>query len=434
MKRSKLNHIPLDKIAWDWRVRTDAALTEDFIESIREKGIIQPISVTTLPDGRYKLIAGERRTRGAKEAGLTEIPAIIREPSDSVDELEVELIENIHRKDFHFLEEARGIQKLHELCKAKNVDWSGRKTAAFLQRPTMSVARALQLAEAAEVLPELEECKTQDEALRMVKAAGEQIILEEIRARQNKAISRGINDLLKIADANYRIGDAFDGLRKLPDNGPWNLLEVDPPYAIDLHENKKSAEGDEEYNEVSPKLYKEWLTLLGKETFRVANPHSWMIFWYGPSWHTEVLAALREGGWSVDEIPAIWVKPTGQTRQPEINLARAYEPFFICRKGKPVLVKRGHRNIFEYSHTKNKYHPTQRPLNMMVDLLDIFCVPSQRVLIPFLGSGTTLRATYKCGLTGMGWDRSKKYKDLFMKAVEEDSYHLDDDKDEGEEE
>jgi len=82
----------------------------ELVESIREKGVIQPIIVRSNKDG-YELIAGERRLRAAHEAGMERIPAIVREMSNE-DALEIGLIENIQRQDINPIEEAGAYQQL----------------------------------------------------------------------------------------------------------------------------------------------------------------------------------------------------------------------------------------------------------------------------------------------------------------------------------
>lgn len=82
-------------------------------ESIRQHGIIQPLTVRRLSSGYYQIIAGERRWRAARMAGLTEVPAIIREMSDA-EEMLFALIENLQREDLTPLEEARGYRTLIE--------------------------------------------------------------------------------------------------------------------------------------------------------------------------------------------------------------------------------------------------------------------------------------------------------------------------------
>ena len=81
--------------------------------SIRELGVLQPVLVRQGADGSYELIAGERRLRAAKRAGLTTIPAIVRE-ADRVASLEQALVENLHRQDLNALEEAAAYSQLIE--------------------------------------------------------------------------------------------------------------------------------------------------------------------------------------------------------------------------------------------------------------------------------------------------------------------------------
>ena len=93
------------------KIFNDLKLTE-LVNSIREKGVVQPIIVQKSDSG-YELIAGERRWRAAQKAGLNKIPAIIREVS-SEESLELALIENIQRENLNPIEEARAYHRLSD--------------------------------------------------------------------------------------------------------------------------------------------------------------------------------------------------------------------------------------------------------------------------------------------------------------------------------
>ena len=95
------------------RKRFEQGALDDLAESIRIHGIIQPLTVRRLASGYYQIIAGERRWRAAKSAGLTEIPAVIIEADDRK-VMELGLIENLQREDLNPAEEARGYQTLME--------------------------------------------------------------------------------------------------------------------------------------------------------------------------------------------------------------------------------------------------------------------------------------------------------------------------------
>lgn len=428
-RKDKLKHVQVADIICEDRAREDLGDLEELKESIKAKGVIQPISL----DSNMRLLAGGRRYTACLELGIPTIPAIIRNDVNEIDAKEIELIENIHRKDFTWQEHARLTAQIDELFRKKDPNWSIRKTGELLDTSKSSVGRELQLAKAMEVIPEIADAKTADDAMKMLKKLEEQAITAELRRRQQQnmetaahsagGIDAGIAAALKQADQNYIIKDVFKGMEGLRTNGHISIIECDPPYGIDLHTQKAGGTA-EEYKEVSREVYETFLQKLTSELYRVAGKDCWMVFWFGQSWSREVYDALVSAGWSVDEIPAIWVKPNGQTLQPELYYARCYEPFYLCRKGKPVMAERGRSNVFSFAGDSNKYHPTQRPVQLIEAILATLSVGMDTVFVPFLGSGATLRACYNRGLKGFGFDLDGKYKDKFMLAVEEDTRKL----------
>lgn len=444
-RKDKLKHVKLEDIIVEGRSREDLGNIDELVESVREKGIIQPITI----DSEMRLMAGGRRYAAAQKLGLPTVPVIQRDFVDAVDSLEIELIENIHRKDFNWAERALLVKKIDDLQRAKHgsENWSNRKTATLLDRSHVGVSQDLRIAAALEAVPELAKYKTADDAFKMVKKMEEHALTQELRNRQNNNVEkveknaaagvavgqldRALAAMARRGDADYIIRDVFVGLAGLPDNGKFNIIECDPPYGIDLNSQKASRQSVDSnvhtYNEVDEDAYPAFLSKLCRELYRVASRNTWMVFWFGPSWHQLVLSSLREAGWEVDEIPAIWAKKQGQTLQPELYLARAYEPFFICRKGKPVLIERGRLNVFSFDGVPGakKYHPTQRPIELISEIFRVFGAGQQNVLIPFLGSGTSLLACYENGFHGLGFDFNDKhpettqgYKDKFLLAVE----------------
>ncbi len=97
--------------AFNPRQRFDEEELRELAGSIREKGLLQPILIRPAGEGRYEIVAGERRWRAAQMAGLHEVPVIVREMDDRA-ALEVALIENVQRSDLNALEEAQGYQRL----------------------------------------------------------------------------------------------------------------------------------------------------------------------------------------------------------------------------------------------------------------------------------------------------------------------------------
>jgi ParB family transcriptional regulator, chromosome partitioning protein len=118
----------------------------DLAESIRAQGVVQPLLVRRVDDG-YELIAGERRWRAARVAGLTEVPVIVRDADDR-GVLELALIENLQREDLNAIEEAQGYARLIEQFKLTQEE-----VAARVGKSRAVVANALRLLKLA---PELQ--------------------------------------------------------------------------------------------------------------------------------------------------------------------------------------------------------------------------------------------------------------------------------------
>lgn len=94
------------------RKHFDHTALEDLVSSIRERGIIEPLVVTEKLDGKYELIAGERRLRAANIAGLRMVPCVVRGQTDDKEKLELAIIENVQRHDLNPIEEAFAYQRL----------------------------------------------------------------------------------------------------------------------------------------------------------------------------------------------------------------------------------------------------------------------------------------------------------------------------------
>ena len=129
------------------RTRMDPGSLEELAASIKAQGLIQPISVRPVGNGRFEIIAGERRWRAAQIAGLAEVPVLIRDiPDDAA--LAMSLIENIQREDLNPLEEAAGIQRLideFQMTHQQAADAVGRSRST-----ASNLLRLLQLAKPAQ--------------------------------------------------------------------------------------------------------------------------------------------------------------------------------------------------------------------------------------------------------------------------------------------
>ena len=103
----------IDRNPYQTRTRFDETLLAELAQSIAATGVVQPIVVRALPNGRHQLIAGERRLLASKKAGKTHIPAIVRQVSDE-QAMEMTIVENLQRADLNPMEQARAYQRLSQ--------------------------------------------------------------------------------------------------------------------------------------------------------------------------------------------------------------------------------------------------------------------------------------------------------------------------------
>lgn len=121
-----ISMVPLDKVTsnpFQPRKEFDESALEELAQSIRQQGVITPITVRHMPDGTYQLIAGERRTKASRLAGLKEIPAYVRTATDN-QMMEMALVENIQRADLNAMEVALAYRSLIEECRLTHEELS----------------------------------------------------------------------------------------------------------------------------------------------------------------------------------------------------------------------------------------------------------------------------------------------------------------------
>ena len=183
------NTLPLEEIVPNKeqpRKTFDETALEELAESIRQHGVLQPLLVRPLPGGGYQLVAGERRYRASRIAGLREVPVVIRELSD-VETMEIAIIENLQREDLNPIEEAEGLQALIDRC-----GFTQDQVAASVGKSRPAIANSLRLLK---LPPEVREM-TKSGTI----SAGHARALVTLGARQQQAAAETVvKDALSVA-------------------------------------------------------------------------------------------------------------------------------------------------------------------------------------------------------------------------------------------
>lgn len=436
-----VSEIPIEQIKYDLdaRGRSDYGDIKQLSISIARHGLIHPIAVyssTNTPP--YELVAGCRRLLACKELKLLNIACRIYDHALSSYELKaIELFENVDRKDMSEVEKAKMISQLHDLMVAINgpkithtPDASGhsmRDTAKMLGKSVSSVSKDIQLAKATEDFPELllEQVGNKTTAMNMLRRFQSALLNRQSAQAADIDKDHPNQHLLRA----YILGDFFDNTLT---SNTYSFIECDPPYGIDLHTMRAAADKqtlNSEYIEIDPLKYFKFLSKLAIKTYHLAAPQSWMIFWYGPQWYQYVKEALNSAGWKVNPIPGIWKKgnTSGQAQSPSTTLGNSYETFLYACKGSPKLRELGRSNIFDFSgvHPLHRIHPTERPKELILELMRVFTWAGANVLVPFAGSGNTLIAANMLGMQGVGFDLSEEFRNAYVQRVMNDISEVD---------
>jgi ParB family chromosome partitioning protein len=229
--RSGLAEIPIDRLRPNPeqpRRSFDEAGLGELAESIRRHGVLQPLLVSEDAEGGYLVIAGERRWRAARAAGLPTVPAVIRERLEARDELALALVENLQRRDLSPLEEARAFEHLrseHGLSQSEIAEQIGRDRS--------TVANALRLLKLPEEIQELVESG------QLSAGHGRTLLgLADDRSRREWA-GRAVRDGMSVRELERVVAEARDAKevrtrsRQRPPKDP-NLVAAEEQLALRL--------------------------------------------------------------------------------------------------------------------------------------------------------------------------------------------------------
>ena len=402
MKRLETKTVLIDTIQVGERFRTDYGDVESLAQSIKSEGLINPITIDT----ESNLLAGGRRLAACKLLGKDSIEVNIFKIESEYELRIIELIENIQRKEMLWSEQANLVQRINILMKKEDPTWTQKQTAGLLNMSTGHTSDQIMIADVSENVPELQELPTFKEAVRTYRALCASMAESELserlqyraetahRAEQGAEDKQSYDPSLAFIATNalaYQIGDCIENIPKLEQE--FDFVEIDPPY---------DASFDYKYDKTKLEIYgnrtyRDFMSLVIESSFHAMRHNSFMLVWFPTRdfcMFSDILRNVFEG--SYDPIPSIWYKETQPAGDIDKMLARRYESFFTAWKGDPVLQLKGLPNVFQYNTVpaNERWHPVQRPLDLMIKLHEIFCPIVGNTLIPFAGSGTPINAHF----------------------------------------
>lgn len=427
------------------RYRKDFGDIEELAASLNKLGQIQPIVL----DRNNNLIAGERRLRASQHNGWDEIGFVYNDALSDIDKKEIEIEENLKRKEFNWPEEVLALDDLYQLKRAKygprtqgsrdGLGFGMQDAAELFDKSIGSIHMDLELAKAVREFKEIAFEKTKHAAFKKYKRLKDKSLREEIAKRQNVA-----DDVLNVFDQKPKAPEERQGAYPTESqvrsakfvgygtlyNGdcqmvtrylPTSILDVlvtDPPYGLGLFKEgddtsgKRLAEHEGGLYDDDPFRVMDMLSKVFTTCNRILKPDGHAYIFFHSTWYEQMYDMLCQafGKTYVDPTPLVWCKNTSGIGNPNERWVYAYEPCFFINKGRPLIQPQAF-NYLKYDTVppNKKTHPTEKPTAMLRHMIQASAVAGETVGDFFAGSGSTLVAAVESGCRFIGCELDATY-------------------------
>jgi len=411
-------------------------------ESLKKFGQLSTIVVNRNEDGEIELVAGFTRIMGALKLGWKNIDAKFKEELSVIEQKEIELEENIRRKQLEWYEEAAAIAEIHDLKQEEDPEWSMAKTAAMVGKSKATVSKSVDLSKAMKEDPSLKQEKT-------LRGALSKRDTDKKISKRKKEIERKKKGKAPSIPAIIKAGDARDLIKEEEDES-FDAVVTNFPFGVDfeLKGGKKVYEDEEGYiNGLVQDVI--------REAYRVLKDDSWLVAWFDVRKITynnmqRELYKKLEGRTSIDQkllydsmglafwledvgfsyvtlVPPIWVKPNktqGIIGDPRKGMIVSYEAMVFASKGDAVLLKQGKQDIFIYDtlNPSERDFAMQMPRDLCKEVISMISLGGGRILDPFAGVGSTGLGALDLQCEYVGYELDKERAELGNLILSEHVY------------
>ncbi len=431
--KQRFKRIPLSEIKVDERFRQDLGNIEEFAKNLEKRGTFHPLVITA----DLRLLAGGRRYAAAQFLKWEEIDCHVIDEVDDITRREIELEENIWRKDLTWQEKAKITTAIHSLYTEKygvavsgrvpgstadtpstpeTKGWSLNDTSQLLGyvsegvRRTQDVRRDLAVASLLEVMPSLENEKSLDNALRKMRRLEEDIV-RELYLRKRNAEAQTLNE-------NILCGDATSLILNI-ESGSVDCIITDPPYGDGNITAGSTHRTEKEYDD-SPESAMALLRSIGPELRRVLKPSGHLYAFFSPKLYEASIGLWKSAGFDVRDVVCIWHKIGGDTGTVnwDKDYAPTWEPFLFAHNGERRLAHK-RENVFDYKPDSGneRFHPNQKPIALLQELIAQSTDPGDLILDPFGGSGSVAVACVKTHRKFLTFELSERFVSIIKQRV-----------------
>jgi len=408
MPRVKISEIKVGP-----RVRKDYGDLEKLSLSIQRYGLLHPICITR----DKQLVAGERRLKACQMLGMEEIEVKYLEDLDELERKEIEIEENIARKNFTWIEEVNSKLELDQLKRLKygsrvkghkTNGWGIQDTALALDQSVGSVSMDIALAEGLRIYPELKKEKTKTAAFKKLKLLRKRDLKRELARRQ----------VIKPTPFVH-LGDCVKVMRDKIKDDSVDLIVTDPQFGINLSPQTTMKSFTAVYKQDdTPERVFDQLDLALVEMHRVLKEGHHLYIFFAIQHYTTV-RLLLERRFNVSPTPIIWYKEHQSNPGNLKSYTSSYEACFFCSKGRPRDLYKWNRNVIVARGVpgSKRIHPTEKPLTLLRVFIEASSQPGEVVLDPYAGSGSTLEAALQLKRNAIGIDIDERYVDAMNERL-----------------
>lgn len=418
--------IPISRIIEEDRQREDYGDIAELAASIKLHGQLQPIVVSSLPDGNVRLIAGGRRLRAHQSLGLATIWATQFDTLSPLDQELIELEENVRRKELTWQELVRSVGRCVELAPSRE------EACRLLQLHPTTVSAMVTLCEAIKENPKLLTASSWRSAHDLHKIGEskktdsllEDILNVKVEVAEDGTIAKV--EAVSPASLPGRTIVSEDGmvaatvvapppsptfaqLGSFLDWAPsyegrrFNLIHCDFPYGLNMQSANLQGSSDRWESsfdgryEDTPELFDALVRAFFDNQDRFIQPSAHCIFWLAHRNVGKLMSRFSYYGWTPCEVPLIWHKSDNSGIAPDVRRQprRTYEI--------AIFAARGDRNIAKVKAAScslpstKEHHLSEKPLAVVTHFLEMICDEHSEVLDPTCGSGTALEAALRLG-------------------------------------
>jgi ParB/RepB/Spo0J family partition protein len=371
------------------RQRRKLEKIEELAESIRTIGLINPPVVT--PD--FILVAGERRLEAMRSLGYLECPVQLTTDLDPVQLHLIELEENTKRLDLSWQDQNDAIAAYHALKKKLDPTWTQEKTGEALGLSPSSINTHLTVNEQKKFSPDVAKAEKFSTAASMARRKVE---------RAKTTVLRDLGIETEEGDADPRFAEilntSFLDWAQRDRGRLFNFIHCDFPYGVNTGDKsgQSAAKLLGSYDD-SPDTYFTLIETILENLDNFCAKEAHLMFWYSMKFHSQTVAMLTSGGWSVDPFPLIWVKSDNMGILPDQNRGprRIYETALFASRGDRKIVRPVSNACF--LPTTKEFHTSEKPAAVLSHFFRMFVDESSSVLDPTCGSGMAVRVAEEMG-------------------------------------